>query len=722
MNSGSKIKWIAVLSGIMVCLAGCALFIFYLLFPAKLHDIFTGLQNNSGHLLVAVIFFVVVVIIVIDLFLRLFVYPLNKIVEETALIGGVNSRHRIKIGKGLIFGPLANAINGIAARYEAIQQYGTEKIKSIRAVAEKERNMLAAIMAELPEGVIVCNTNGSILLYNQQAKQLLGGSVETGAFAGLIDSNPQALIGLWRSIYDVIDRNQLQHALDELDTRFKNKDKSVVAYFMTTGSAGELLRVETIPVLDHRETYAGFILIFQDITRHLKAAGEVEGTLMSLSREIRASSAGIRTTIEAILAYPEMDSAQLDRFRQVILKESMALGDIIAKIDTGCCSVRETEWPLSAVRTSALFQTVRKNALKKLGVKVEVADSRNGNLVKVDTYSFSLVLVFIMLQIQKTMAVDFFTVREASKDNFIHMDISWIGDPVKVEMLKGWEDHPLKVYDEQLPFTFREILRHHGAEIGSFVCPGREDASCLRLFLPVGEAAEVEPVRRVTILSQSRPEFFDFDLFGQADPRPEVAHRLLSELTYTVFDTETTGLNPSGGDEILSIGAVRIVNGRLLQDESFEQLVDPHRSIPVASIRIHGIGPDMIKNRPGIDKVLPLFHRYATDTILVGHNVAFDMRLLQIKESSTGVKFTNPVLDTLLLSSVIHPAQNDHTIEAIAERLGVSIVGRHTAMGDAVATGNIFLKMLPLLAETGILTLDDAMTASKKTVYARIKY
>ncbi len=98
------------------------------------------------------------------------------------------------------------------------------------------------------------------------------------------------------------------------------------------------------------------------------------------------------------------------------------------------------------------------------------------------------------------------------------------------------------------------------------------------------------------------------------------------------------------------------------------------------------------------------------------------MRMLQINEAETGVKFINPVLDTLLLSAVVHPAQEDHNLEAIAERLGISIVGRHTALGDAIATGEIFIKLIPLLAKMGIYTLKDARKASQKTYYSRIKY
>ncbi len=198
--------------------------------------------------------------------------------------------------------------------------------------------------------------------------------------------------------------------------------------------------------------------------------------------------------------------------------------------------------------------------------------------------------------------------------------------------------------------------------------------------------------------------------------------RLLTEITFAVFDTETTGLDPAGGDKIISIASVRVVNGRLLQDECFDQFVDPERSLPFESTQIHGIQPEMLKGQPTIDKVLPLFDRFAEDTVLVAHNAAFDMRMLQIYEAKTGVKFINPVLDTLLLSAVVHPAQQDHTLEAIAGRLGVSIVGRHTALGDAIATGEIFIKLIPLLAKMGIYTLKEARKASRKTYYSRIKY
>ena len=189
-----------------------------------------------------------------------------------------------------------------------------------------------------------------------------------------------------------------------------------------------------------------------------------------------------------------------------------------------------------------------------------------------------------------------------------------------------------------------------------------------------------------------------------------------------MFDTETTGLNPSGGDAIIQIGAARIVNGKLLRQETFDQLVNPGRSISAESIPIHGISQHMVEGQPGIGEVLPVFHAFAHDTVLVAHNAAFDMKFLQLQEEATGTVFRQPVLDTLLLSAVVHPHQESHRLEAIAERFNVVVLGRHTALGDALVTAEIWLRLIPLLAEQGIHTLRQAREAAQKTYYARLKY
>ncbi|MGB5986599.1 MAG: exonuclease domain-containing protein, partial [Desulfobacterales bacterium] len=125
---------------------------------------------------------------------------------------------------------------------------------------------------------------------------------------------------------------------------------------------------------------------------------------------------------------------------------------------------------------------------------------------------------------------------------------------------------------------------------------------------------------------------------------------------------------------------------------------------------------------PTIETVLPRFQQFTQDTILIAHNAAFDMRMLQISEPTTGIRFINPVLDTLLLSALIHPAHNTHTINQISQRLGVEVTDRHSAVGDAITTAKIFLKMIPLLADLKIITLGEARIAARKTYYARLKY
>ncbi|MGE5490839.1 MAG: PolC-type DNA polymerase III, partial [Actinomycetota bacterium] len=271
---------------------------------------------------------------------------------------------------------------------------------------------------------------------------------------------------------------------------------------------------------------------------------------------------------------------------------------------------------------------------------------------------------------------------------------------------------------ENMPLTLREVVDRHGGEVWY----QREKAAhraFFRFVLPVAMPGleQVEQEDR----GGGRPEYYDFDLFSYQESTIDL-DRKLTDLAYTVFDTETTGLEPSSGDEIIQIGAARIVNSRLLRQEIFNQLVDPQRPLRPETIPIHGITEDMVRGQPTIDVVLPAFHEFCADTVLIAHNAAFDMRFLQLKEEMTGIRFGQPVLDTLLLSAVVHPHQESHRLDAIAERLGIVIESRHNALDDAVATAEVFLKLLPLLADMGITTLRQALEASEQTYYARIKY
>ena len=217
----------------------------------------------------------------------------------------------------------------------------------------------------------------------------------------------------------------------------------------------------------------------------------------------------------------------------------------------------------------------------------------------------------------------------------------------------------------------------------------------------------------------TRPEYTKFDIYDHPMHLDELGGRALKSLTFVVFDTETTGLRPSHGDEIIAIAGVRVVDGEIKTGEPFTRLVNPGRKIPKASIRFHGITDDMVKDEVGIDIVLPEFRDFVGDAVLVAHNAAFDMKFLKLKEAQTKAVFDHLVLDSLLLSVFLEPESRNHGLDAIAERLGVEAEGRHTALGDSLVTAKVFLRMLDMLEARGIRTLGQAIEASSRISHVR---
>ncbi len=210
-----------------------------------------------------------------------------------------------------------------------------------------------------------------------------------------------------------------------------------------------------------------------------------------------------------------------------------------------------------------------------------------------------------------------------------------------------------------------------------------------------------------------RPAFYDFDLFDQ-DLDRALLDTPLRRLNLVVFDTETTGLEPSRGDQIVQIAGVRVLNARLLADDRFDELVNPGMPIPRASTRIHGIRDEMVAGKDPVVDVLRRFHAFVGDAVLVAHNAAFDMKFLKLKEHEVGARFDQAVLDTLLLSVVLQPSHVTHTLDAIANRFGVENHDRHSALGDSVTTAEVFVKMIDGLAVRGIRNLGEALEASDR--------
>jgi DNA polymerase-3 subunit epsilon len=454
--------------------------------------------------------------------------------------------------------------------------------------------------------------------------------------------------------------------------------------------------------------------------------------LLGLTEGSRASLGNLSAAIE-MLDYPDLDDAQRGRFQAVVHDELRTMRQRIEDLAARTALGLATRWPLEDMLGADLVAA----ALRRIaglpgvpGMRAAAAEVDPSLWLKVDSFALLQALAYLAGRLSDEYGITLVQLRLAGAGGAAggavgraHLDLIWTGQAMSTETVMSWEGDAMRVGAESSPLTVRDVVQRHGGEFW-FERERVRHQAFFRFLLPTADAQSTPALPAAAVLGpqDSRPEYYDFDLFRVTDQSRALDERLLGELVFTVFDTETTGLNPSQGDEIIQIGATRLVNGRLRRQESFEQLVDPQRDIPPAGIPIHGITPAMVRGQPVITSVLPAFHAFARDTVLVAHNAAFDMRFLQLKEESLGVRFEQPVLDTLLLSAVIHPNQEMHRLEAIAERLGVSVIGRHTALGDAMVTAEVFLKMLPLLAAMGIHTLRQAREASEKTFNARLRY
>ncbi len=619
---------------------------------------------------------------------------------------------------------LAQATALLAQRYAALQGDVDGRIAQANARLAQETRRLAALMSELTQGVLVCNHDGRILLYNAHAAALFerddhadGMALGTG-------------IGLGRSVFGVLDKAAIVHALDQASRRAAQPGASPTAQLITTrrpaaraddvpANGGQLLRVQMVLVRDDGGDNSGYVLILDDITRAVENDSRREALLHQLTEGQRAALGSLRAAAETLQRYPTMDERRRARFTQVIDDESARLSRQLDEAATRGADPLRSAWPREDMLASDLLFAMQRSLDAGLGVTGSVEAAAAALWLQLDSHAMVQALVHLAAGLVADCGVRSLALAATDHGRFAWIEVRWTGAALEAERLHRWEEQVFSLGSQGRVTSLKEVLAQHGAEIWARTDPGGgPHAICLQLpRAQPGRLARTSPGR-------SRPVYYDFDLFHQRGQSVALDETALTALTFTVFDTETTGLSPSGGDEIISIGAVRIVNGRLLEHECFDRLVRPHRAVGHEALQVHGISDEMLEHQPVLEQVLPGFARFCADTVLVAHNAAFDMRFLELARERTGVVFDQPVLDTLLLSEAVHAghASDEHHLEQIAERLGVAVLGRHTALGDAIVTGEVLLKLLPLLAERGVHTLGQAREASQRTSHARLRY
>ncbi len=195
------------------------------------------------------------------------------------------------------------------------------------------------------------------------------------------------------------------------------------------------------------------------------------------------------------------------------------------------------------------------------------------------------------------------------------------------------------------------------------------------------------------------------------------------DYAYVVLDLETTGLDPAT-DRVVSVGAVRLIEGRVRLGERFGELVNPGRDIPPESIKVHGIKPDMIEQARRAAEVFQDFLAFLGNDILVAHYAAFDLHFInRTMRGLYGFPLQNLVLDTVLMCKAlvlpsdpygINRKQSRCGLEALAARFGLPQGGRHTALGDALTTALVLQRMLGRLKQVGPGTLREVMRVAAR--------
>jgi len=443
------------------------------------------------------------------------------------------------------------------------------------------------------------------------------------------------------------------------------------------------------------------LLTFSDATASWSNEMGVRAELANMLTPLRQHTASLTSAADALTQLRHQNDADTSllrqRFERVIHEEGITLGENVAKIGQLLDDLQHQGERLTPMWSNDFWQALdeRLDPEHRLITPVGMPAWFKGDAPALIALFDSLVK-----QLSAHLPDSGFEGEICLGNKRVYLDLIWRGKALPEHELAAWQHQPIA----SLPLTPKvaDVLRQHASDIWSLA---DDDGLHARLRMPLPAIERVGAPREP---APPRPEFHDFGIADLPPPDEALANRALRSLDVVAFDTETTGLELRRGDTVISLGACRVFNARLLASDVFDQKVDPKRPIPPASTAIHGITDADVTGAPPLDIVLTHFRSYIGEAVLLAHNAAFDLLAI----SNKGVAFDNPVIDTLLISRALDEALDGHDLDSLAKRYDLAFPPgtRHTALGDARVTAELWLALLPRLEARGIDTLEQLLT------------
>jgi len=516
--------------------------------------------------------------------------------------------------------------------------------ETARLTSEKTR--LETLLSEVPDGVLFCTPRHAIALYNGNARDILDGS---------------EALGLNRPVRGLLRMAPITQAYERLVAKGNGSDdEGGTDVLVTTRDGARLLeaRMRLLRLEGQETERPGYVLTLRDVTTDM-------ATHLERTHLLEALLSGVKETVAAL---PEGEAAD-------------ALAKLAAETERRKRDTDTGWWPMENLVSEDLGAALEARLARK---GVALACELGPTILRCDGFAVTRLLERLALDWAAGGAAELTLTLASEGAEEAVVSLEARGDIPDDASVAGWLAEPLS--PGMTGFTGAAVCVAHGTSVAPEPAgPGR---AALRFALPLARPEPSRPYRTV---------LYDFDLLN-ADIPEDLAAARLRGLSFVVFDTETTGLNPQV-DEVCQIAAVRVVNGKLVEAERFDMLVNPGRKIPAASTAVHQITDAMVADAPGVTEALARFHTFADGAVLVAHNAPFDMAFLRRREREIGRRFDQPILDTVLCSAILFGQSAEHTLDALCERLGIAIpeADRHTAIGDAVGTGEAFRKMIPML-------------------------